>query len=45
MIMAIVGRVEPFIRKKLRGTPVKNLKKFVADVVYDPTPDNNAYLK
>ena len=45
VIMAIASRLELLLKKKLAGTPQENLKEFVASVIYDPTPDSDAYLK
>ena len=38
-LLAMAGRVEWLLRRKLRGTPVEGLRELLGSVVYDPTPD------
>ncbi len=45
VVMAIVSRIYPFVKKKLAGTQFEDLKGFLATVLYDPTPDSDAHLK
>lgn len=45
VLMEIVSRVELLLKKKLNKPPFDDLKGFVEGVIYDPTPDSNAYLK
>ena len=45
IIMALINRVKPFIKGKLKGTELENINEFIASVIYDPTPDGDAHLE
>jgi len=44
-LLIIAGRGERLLKKKLRGTPLENLRDFVGSLIYDPTPDHEVEIE
>lgn len=45
-IMAFIGRIAPITKHFIKGNEiVDNMQAFVASIIYDDTPDNNAVLQ
>ena len=43
-LLAIAGRVNFFVKKKLAGTPIGDLQAFLLSLIYDPTPDDEVEI-
>ena len=43
-LLAIAGRANIFLKKKLAGSPVSNLPDFLLSLIYDPTPDDKVEI-